>query len=309
MKVNQLKYFLAIVEAGSLSAAAQSLGVAQPALSQHIANLEHELEVLLLERSPRGVSSTPAGDLLYEHARTIIRQFERAESDVRHLGHSPSGEIVVVVAASVAQIVAPSLAREVAERLPEVNLLIQEGMSINLARLVESGRADLAFVPSAILPSGVESEQILTEDLALGGARGEEGDSPGPIDFEEACRFPLVLPSLPHYVRNTLEQVAFDQGVRLNIKAEQDSPRLLPRLVASGYAYSILPENGFFEDQKLDSIFTRRIAKPDISRSLHIIWPKAASQDRLTVEVKSVMREVITALSISGHLRGSLKVG
>ncbi|NKB56647.1 MAG: LysR family transcriptional regulator [Alphaproteobacteria bacterium] len=307
MKVNQLKYFLAIVEAGSLSGAAQNLGVAQPALSQHIANLEQELDVALLERSSRGVSSTSAGDLLYEHARTIVRQIERAETDVRHLGQSPSGEIVVVLAASVSQIVSPPLAKRVAERLPEVNLLIQEGMSINLARLVESGRADLAFVPSGILPSGVESEQILVEDLVLGGAKGSEGDAEGAIDFEAACQFPLVLPSRPHYVRNTLEQAAFDQGLRLNIKAEQDSPRLLPRLVASGYAYSILPQNGFFEDQSLDGIFTRKIVKPDISRSLHILWPKAASQDRLTVEVKSVLREVITALSISGQVRGSLK--
>ncbi len=307
MKVNQLSYFLAIVEAGSLSGAAQSLGVAQPALSQHIANLEQELDVALLERSSRGVSTTPAGDLLYEHARTIVRQIERAETDVRHLGQSPSGEIVVVLAASVSQIISPVLATSVAERFPEVNLIIQEGMSINIAKLVESGRADLAFVPSAIMPSGVESEHMLVEELALGGARGSEGDTDEPIDFELACEFPLVLPSRPHYIRNTLEQVAFDQGLRLNIKAEQDSPRLLPRMVASGYAYSVLPENGFSEVPDLGSIFMRKIVHPDFSRSLHIIWPRVAAQDRLTIEVRAILRDVIAELVSTGHLRGHLK--
>lgn len=306
MKVNQLSYFVTIVEAGSLSAAAQNLGVAQPALSQHIANLEQELDVSLLERSSRGVSTTPAGDLLYEHARTIVRQIERAETDVRHLGQSPSGEIVVVLAASVSQIVAPALAAAVAERFPEVNLIIQEGMSINIARLVESGRADLAFVPSAIMPPGVESEHMLIEEVALGGPKGSEGDIPEPIDFESVCRFPLVLPSRPHYIRNTLEQLAFDQGIQLNIKAEQDSPRLLPRLVAAGYAYSVLPVNGYFEVPERADIFMRKIVNPDISRSLHIIWPRATAQDRLTNEIKAILRDVIASLVSGGQLRGRL---
>ena len=309
MKVNQLTYFQAIVEAGSLSGAAQKLGVAQPALSQQIAKLEQELDVSLLDRSPRGVVSTAAGDLLYEHTRTILRQLQRAEEDVKNLGYSPSGEVTVVLAASVAQLVAAPLTVAVADQFPEIALRIHEGMSINLARLVESGRADLAFVPSMIFPSNVESEPTLVENLVLGGAKGAEGDSSGSIDFEQACRYPLVLPTRPHYVRNTLEQVAFDRGFHLNIKAEQDSARLLPRLIKSGFAYSILPENGFFEIYGDADFFAREIVNPEMTRSLHIIWPKTSSRDRSTAEVRRILRDVVTALSQSGQLRGDLQFG
>lgn len=308
MKVNQLTYFLAIVEAGSLSGAAQKLGVAQPALSQHVANLEQELDVALFERSSRGVVSTAAGDLLYEHARTILRQIQRAEADVRYLGQSPSGEVVVVLAASIAQLVSAPLATEVAAQFPEINLHIHEGMSINIAKQVESGRADLAFVPSVIFPSNVESEQILVEDFALGGAKGADGDTDAPIEFEAASRFPLVLPTRPHYVRNTLEQAAFDRGLHLNVKVEQDSARLLPRIVKSGFAYSILPENAFFEDLGVRDFFSRKIVNPEMSRSLHIIWPKASSRDRLTAGVRDVLRNVIIELSKTGRLRGELQI-
>lgn len=308
MKVNQLTYFLAIVEAGSLSGAAQKLGVAQPALSQHVANLEQELDVALFERSSRGVVSTAAGDLLYEHARTILRQIQRAEADVRYLGQSPSGEVVVVLAASIAQLVSAPLATEVAAQFPEINLHIHEGMSINIPKQVESGRADLAFVPSVIFPSNVESEQILVEDFALGGAKGADGDTDAPIEFEAASRFPLVLPTRPHYVRNTLEQAAFDRGLHLNVKVEQDSARLLPRIVKSGFAYSILPENAFFEDLGVRDFFSRKIVNPEMSRSLHIIWPKASSRDRLTAGVRDVLRNVIIELSKTGRLRGELQI-
>ena len=307
MKVNQLTYFQAIVEAGSLSGAAQKLGVAQPALSQQIAKLEQELDVSLLERSSRGVTSTAAGDLLYEHSRTILRQIERAENDVKNLSQSPSGEVTVVLAASVAQLVAAPLMLAVGQEFPEIALRIHEGMSINLARLVESGRADLAFVPSTIFPSNVDAEPILVERLVLGGARGVEGDADAPIAFEDACRFPLVLPTRPHYVRNTLEQAAFDRGVPFNIKVEQDSARLLPRIIKSGFAYSILPENGFFEDYGETDFFSREIVKPELSRALHIIWPKTSSRDRSTTEVRRILRTIITGLSRSGQLRGDLQ--
>ena len=309
MKVNQLTYFQAIVEAGSLSSAAQKLGVAQPALSQQIAKLEQELDVSLLERSSRGVASTAAGDLLYEHTRTILRQIQRAENDVRNLGQSPSGEVIVVLAASVAQLVAAPLATAVAARFPEIELRIHEGMSINLARLVESGRADLAFVPSTIFPPNVESEPILVEHLVLGGAQGAEGDSRAPIGFAAASRFPLILPTRPHYVRNRLEQAAFDRGLHLNVTAEQDSSRLLPRIVKSGFAYSILPENGFLEDNGVNDFFARRIVDPEMSRSLHIIWPKTSARDRSTGEVRHILRDVITGLLKSGQLRGELQAG
>lgn len=308
MKVNQLRYFLSIVEAGSLSKAARNLGVAQPALSQHVTNLEQELDSPLLERSPRGVVCTPAGNLLYEHARTIVRQIERAEADVRHLGQSPRGEIVVVIAASIAQIVSAPLAQRVAAEFPEVTLQIQEDMSINLARRIDSGQADIALVPSGIMPAGVDAEPVLAEDLVFGGAKGQPGDDPGPIEFEAACRFPLILPTRPHHVRNTLEQAAFDRGIRLNVKAEQDSPRLLPPMVRAGYAYSMLPANALFDDRAMGGIFVRKVVKPDITRSLHIIWPKASSRDQLTAGVRNALRETIIEVSDAGHLHGALKI-
>lgn len=308
MKINQLRYFLKIVEAGSLSRAAESLGVAQPALSQHVANLEQSLDVALLKRSPRGVACTPAGELLYEHARTIVRQIARAESAVRHIGQSPQGEVAVVIAATVAPILAAPFAIAVAERLPDVSVQIKEGMSIDLARLVESGRADLALVPRGLLPGGVDSEQAFTEEFVFGGRKGLDGDSDEPIDFADACQFPLVLPTRPHYVRNTLEQVAFDSGVSLNVRAEQNSTRLLRRFIGSGYGYSILPENSFVEDLERDLVFTRKITQPEISRALHIISPRPVPRDRVVAGVKSVLRELIVEQWRAGHLRGDLKI-
>lgn len=71
MDLRQLKYFIAIAQSGSMASAAQSLGVAQPSLSQQMKQLEAELSVELLVRSARGVQLTEAGQVLLRHARSI----------------------------------------------------------------------------------------------------------------------------------------------------------------------------------------------------------------------------------------------
>ena len=95
MDIRQLRYFLAIVEEGSLSRAAQALHVAQPALSIHIRNMEADLGTALLFRSPRGVVPTEAGQVLLRHARTVLAQIALAEEENRGGDRAPEGEVRV----------------------------------------------------------------------------------------------------------------------------------------------------------------------------------------------------------------------
>ena len=78
MDLRQLRYFIAIVEQGSFSKAAETLNVAQPALSLHVRNMEAELGSALLFRSPQGVVATEAGEILIRHARIVIDQLSIA---------------------------------------------------------------------------------------------------------------------------------------------------------------------------------------------------------------------------------------
>ncbi|MBL8584977.1 MAG: LysR family transcriptional regulator, partial [Rhizobiaceae bacterium] len=82
MELRQLRYLIAIIDYGSFSKASGQLNVAQPALSQQIANLEIELAKPLLVRSARGVSPTDAGLRLYRQAQVILAHVEQAKTDV-----------------------------------------------------------------------------------------------------------------------------------------------------------------------------------------------------------------------------------
>lgn len=92
MNLRRLKYFVKIVDIGSLTQAAEVLHIAQPALSQQVATLEGELDQQLLIRTKRGVTPTEAGKILYTHARTILRQCEQAQLAVNNVGQTLSGQ-------------------------------------------------------------------------------------------------------------------------------------------------------------------------------------------------------------------------
>src|SRR5271170_7896455 len=93
MQLRHLRYFVRIVEAGSFSRAAATIHVAQPALSQQIAELEEELGVILLHRSERGVRPTEAGETLYREAAVILQLMEQLPGKVRSTGGETEGAV------------------------------------------------------------------------------------------------------------------------------------------------------------------------------------------------------------------------
>jgi LysR family transcriptional regulator, nitrogen assimilation regulatory protein len=102
MQFRQLRYFVKIVEAGSFSRAASIVHVAQPALSQQVAELEERLGVALLQRSARGVRPTAAGEIFYKEASAILRQLDQLPSVVRSDTDQPEGVVNVGFISSLA---------------------------------------------------------------------------------------------------------------------------------------------------------------------------------------------------------------
>ena len=98
MDMRQLKYFVQIVESGSLAKASRQLFIAQPALSQQMARLEHEVGKPLLVRSSRGVTPTENGEALYHHAKFMLRQMEQAVAVARQETAAVGGRVALGLA-------------------------------------------------------------------------------------------------------------------------------------------------------------------------------------------------------------------
>lgn len=307
IKLHQLKYFLHVAEEGSISKAAGLLNVAQPAVSQNIASLEHHFQSRLFTRSSRGVTPTREGKVLLEYARTILLQVDRATSEIRSLDAGASGEVIVALPSASAVILASRLIRAVAASYPDITLSITESMSGRTSEIITEGHADLALVPNGHLLRDVEAETVLTESLHFGGLETDTLSGTGEIDFEEVCKHPLIMPVKPNFVRGSLEQAAFDRGYPLNIVAEQSSGRLIQTFLADGLGYSVLTWPSFYANFRNGGFFVKKIVNPEFPRPMTLAWQKKGLERERTRAVRQVLREVVRQAHADGFLRGTLE--
>ena len=139
MHFRHLRYFVKIVEAGSFSRAAATIFVAQPALSQQIAELEEQLGVSLLQRSARGVRPTAAGEVLYREASAILRQVEQLPSIVRSSGGEAQGVVSLGMSSTLAATLAGAFIEACKSALPKITLKFTERQRINQVEDTISG--------------------------------------------------------------------------------------------------------------------------------------------------------------------------
>ena len=157
MQFRHLRYFVSIVDAGSFSRAAATIHVAQPALSQQIAELEARLGVPLLHRGPRGVRTTTAGDALYREATAIIRRIEELPAIVQ----ATEGELAGTVSIGMSTTLAATLANPLVELCrgswPKVGLRFAAGDSALVRARIEAGALDMGLVFEDEAGAGLET--------------------------------------------------------------------------------------------------------------------------------------------------------
>lgn len=243
MNLRRLKYFVKIVDVGSLTQAAEVLHIAQPALSQQLATLEGELKQQLLIRTKRGVQPTEAGNILYAHAQTILRQCEQAQSAVNSAGQAMSGQVSLGVASgsTAAQLALPLL-QTLRDQQPGILLSLHENSGAALAGQVANQTLDMAMVYGAKMPAGLHTVALMREDLYLVATRAvpHPGNS---VELLDVARLNLFLPREGDAVRNQLEEAMALRKLAVNVVGEIESSGALSAAIAGGLGATVLPES------------------------------------------------------------------
>ena len=162
MKLTQLRDITAIAEHGSLRAAARHLGLAQPALTRSVHDLEHELGAALFERRARGVVPTPVGAAFVARARAILADVERARSEVEEIGGAGTGNVVVGLSVAAHLALLPRAIRRFRTRYPTARLSLVEGFFPALEGELREGEMDFWVGPE---PERAPSSDLVVERL------------------------------------------------------------------------------------------------------------------------------------------------
>lgn len=194
MELRHLRYFLAVAEALNFTKAATQLRIAQPALSRQVQDLEDELGVDLLRRSPRGVTLTAEGKLFLDETRDLLRRADEAVEKVRALARGDYGELHVGYAPSPSSEVLPSALAAFQKAAPRVKVVLHDMASQEIIAGLLSGTLELAITveQEGEQPAGIEFEQLRRYPLAAAMAPGHPLARKKSVGLEEFFNHPLI---------------------------------------------------------------------------------------------------------------------
>lgn len=169
MKLSSIQAFVAVIEAGSIHAAARELGVSQPALSKSLRALEADLVAPLLTRSSQGVVATVYGQAFYQRARVVTSELRKAAEDVMQLRGQLEGRLTVSVAPATTVQLAPMAIKDFRRECPDVALRIVEGIWPSVAEPLRDNTVDLAIGPvlEEMPRSELTVEKLLDVQMAI----------------------------------------------------------------------------------------------------------------------------------------------
>lgn len=269
MEFRQLKYFVGIVDHGSLSRAARALHIAQPALSQQVQQLEAELGVQLLHRSAQGVLATDAGKIFYQHAQAILKQVGDARSAVTQSAERPSGTVALGLPQSASSALALPLLTAVRERYPEITLQITEELTGNLTEQLRAGRINIAVLFDDGLLGQFDTTPMVEEDMFyITRHDSRYAGRAQSISLARAIKAPMILPGLPHGVRPRIEALANAAGLSIDNVIDINSVAILKSALMADMGATILAKAPLLPELEQGLLVAKAIQGPRMSRTL-----------------------------------------
>jgi LysR family nitrogen assimilation transcriptional regulator len=306
MELRQLRYFVAIVDHGSLSRAARVLHIVQPALTQQLQLLEQELDVQLLHRSAQGMLATDAGKIFYEHALAILKQVGDAKSAVTQSALRPTGTVALGIPQSVSGALALPLLMALREKYPEISLQLTEELSGNLMEQLKSGRINLAVLfDDGQLTSFTVKPMIEEQMMYITCAQSRFAHKGKNIRLDQAIQAPLILPGFQHGVRPRIESLVRVAGLAISDVIDINSVAILKSALLADMGATILPVAPLMSEIERGEMIALPIADHAISRTVVLCASKNIPLTNAANAVERLVLEVALSLCHSGKWLGT----
>ena len=327
MELRQLRYFVQVVEAGSMSRAALDLGLVQSALSQQISRLEGDLATRLLHRTPQGVTPTEAGQAFLHEARVILRHAEQARRAAQEA--RLSGRVSIGLAPTTSSMLGVPLMQAMRARYPAVRLHMVESMSGHLRAMLRGRELDLAILFDARFggqaPSGSgrhwEVTALLEESLFLfrpaaaasrkashrGGPRADamSGSTVASVSIAHLADEPLILPTRSHGLRQAIDHLFERARLAPRIVLEIDSLSMVMAAVAAGLGSTIQPSAALGRIPDADQRFRwSALAACDAMRANLLCSLADEELSPAALAARGVVRDCVRELVVSGRWQG-----
>jgi LysR family hydrogen peroxide-inducible transcriptional activator len=289
MDVRQLSALVAIADHGTFSAAARALFTVQSNVSGHIARLERELGVTLVDRAQGGL--TEQGARVVERARRVLHEIDDIAADMASEGTDVSGQSRLGIIGTTARWLMPQLLGRLEVDHPHLRAVVQEGATSTLLPNVVSGQLNAAIVHLPVDDPELVITPLFAEDLFLLAGADHPLAATDRLSLAELDDVPLLLPPTGAALRRVLDRAAANAGATLRAQAEVDGVRLLASLALDGYGAAIVPATAV--PTWLTGSF-RRITVPELPRRVvAFVYRRRPSPSAPTLAVLGVLQSIV----------------
>ncbi|HJO80310.1 MAG: LysR family transcriptional regulator [Acidimicrobiales bacterium] len=292
MDLRQLNHLLAVADHHSFSAAARALHTVQSNVSTHVAKLEKELGVTLMDRST--MQPTPEGLAVIERARRIRTEMQSISDDINSMHDMVAGSVRIGCIGTTARWIATPLLRRLKETAPALHPILVDATTASLTPRVSTGELDLAVVNTPVLDAGLTTEPLFDEERIVVAPHGHPLAKYDTVSINDLVDHAIMLTPVGTAFRDAVDQELAGSGLRLQAAAEIDGLRLLTSLAYQGYAPALLPASAAsgYPDEPWAIIRVEGLARRSVgvARSLRTTpsTPARAAHDVLLEVIREI---------------------
>lgn len=314
VELRHFEYLAVVMECGSITSAANKLGISQPTLSEAITRIERELGIQLVVRTARGVDMTEAGALLARNGREISDLATSTLEQVLRLGKEMAGTVSIAFPPALANLIAVPLAETIRHEYSDIRLYVTEALSQNILEMVRAGEIDygISFVPCQ-RNSGLHARAFYEEKLYLVAATDdwdvpadENGFAAQPTTFDRLAELPLLLPKSTNIWRQLIEREARALGFRLSPALEIDSLSSIVSLMIRASAYGVATHSAVYRHVRDKQLMLVPITGVDLTLVGYLVRraDEAVSQRMQIVEkqLAQILAELVARYGIDAKL-------
>lgn len=283
--LTDLRLFLAVVDAGSITHGAAEVGLSLPAASERLRDMEAIGEVLLLHRGRRGATPTEAGETLAHHARTILHQMAVMRGDIHQYAKGLRATVRIFAnTAATTEFLPAGLATWMATH-PGIDVDLRERKSAEIVKSIASGFADMGVISDAVDTGALILRPFAVDRLVAIASSSDPVARKGPVRFADLLDQPFIgLAS--GALQDHIEDQALRSGGRLRIRARLHSFSGVCRMVAGGAGIAIVPQTAARRSKRSTRITILRLQDQWATRRLSVC---VRSLDELSAPTKSLL--------------------
>jgi molybdate transport repressor ModE-like protein len=243
MKLHHFRHLVALADAGSIRAAARTLGLSQPAVTKSIGQLEKELNVSLVSRSTHGTTLTRHGKAIVPRARAIANEVRRTREDIAQLVGSGQGDIAIGASALASLVLLPPALRQLREKYPKARVYVVDGLFPTVTAPLREGAINLYVGP---LPPQRQRKQFRFQELAACAlqvvARRDNPHRPKIASLADLVERDWIVSGPADGYGATVEQAFAEHGLpKPNLATQIDSIMAVLSVLSATDQFAMLP--------------------------------------------------------------------